>query len=57
MENRIIRFYELHTNKWFHIMNLCLEIIKTQDKSQKYILTHYGKCFFYSMIPNERLKW
>jgi len=46
MENRVFRFYELHNNKWFHIMNLSLEIIKTTDKAQKYMLMKYGSCFF-----------
>jgi len=46
MENRVIRFYELHNNKWFHIMNVSLEIIKTEDKKQKYMLMNYGKYFF-----------
>ena len=42
----MIRFYELHNNKWFHIMNVSLEIIKTEDKKQKYMLMNYGKYFF-----------
>jgi hypothetical protein len=46
MENRVIRFYELHKNKWFHIMNLSLEIIKTDDKKQRSMLMKYGSCFF-----------
>jgi len=48
MENRVIRFYELHQNKWFHIMNLSLEIIKTHDKKQRYMLMKYGSWFFTS---------
>ena len=47
MERRVDRFYELHNNKWFHIMNLTLEIIKTKNKTQKYMLANYGQCFFY----------
>ena len=46
MENRIIRFYELHNNKWFNIMNLSLEIIKTNDIKQKIILMKYGSYLF-----------
>lgn len=53
MENRVLRFYELHKNKWFHIMNLSLEIIKTEDKKQRYMLMNYGPSFFY---PSETLK-
>ena len=49
MENRITRFYELHNNKWFHIMNLSLEIIKTDGVKQKQMLMEYGLCFFYIM--------
>jgi hypothetical protein len=47
MENRVARFYELHNNRWFHIMNLTLEIIKTKDKVQRYMLANYGQDFFY----------
>lgn len=46
MENRVTRFYELHNNRWFHIMNLSLEIIKTEDKHQRYMLAKYGHGFF-----------
>ena len=46
MENRVFRFYELHQNKWFHIMNLILDIIKNPDKNQKYMLMKYGSCFY-----------
>jgi hypothetical protein len=46
MENRVARFYELHNNRWFHIMNLSLEIIKTEDKHQRYMLAKYGHGFF-----------
>lgn len=49
MENRVIRFYELHKNKWFHIMNLSLEIIKTDDKKQRDILMKYGHYLFSKM--------
>jgi hypothetical protein len=47
MENRVLRFHELHKNKWFHIMNLSLEIIKTNDIQQKYILMMYGHYLFF----------
>ena len=46
MENRVARFYELYNNRWFNIMNLSLEIIKTKDKFQRYMLTKYGHHFF-----------
>jgi len=48
----VIRFYELHNNKWFHIMNVSLEIIKTEDKKQKYMLMNYGK-YFFELWPDE----
>ena len=46
MENRILRFYELHNNKWFHIMNWSLDIIKTSDLVQRRMLEKFGNCFF-----------
>jgi hypothetical protein len=46
MEYRVIRFYELHKNKWFLIMNLSLEIIKTTDIKQKNALAKYGRYLF-----------
>lgn len=47
IELRVLHFYRLHNNPWFHRMNLSLEIIKTEDKVQKYMLAHYGSGFFY----------
>jgi hypothetical protein len=47
MENRVKRFYDLHQNKWFHVMNLSLEIIKTADVAQKHMLSMYGAMFFF----------
>ena len=53
MDNRIDRFYELHNNKWFHIMNWSLDIIKTSDKKEKYMMAKYGSCLYFTMIePN-----
>ena len=49
MENRVIRFYELHKNKWFHIMNLSLEIIKIDNTKQRSILMKYGHYLFSNM--------
>ena len=46
MEHRVRRFYELHNNKWFHIMNVSLEIIRIEDKEQKYMIMKYGYVFF-----------
>jgi hypothetical protein len=50
MENRVNRFYELHNNKWFHIMNLTLDIIKINDKKERYMLSKYGCIFYYNMV-------
>lgn len=47
MEQRVRRFYDLHQNKWFHVMNLSLEIIKVKDIGQKHMLGMYGALFFY----------
>jgi hypothetical protein len=47
IEQRIKTFQGLHNNKWFHIMNWSLDIIKTYDKQQRYILTKYGSCFYF----------
>jgi len=47
MENRVKRFYELHQNKWFHVMNVSLEIIKTADIGQKRMLALFGSDLFY----------
>jgi hypothetical protein len=52
MEQRVNRFYELHKNKWFHIMNVSLEIIKIEDNNQKYMLMKYGK-YFFELWPNQ----
>ena len=54
MENRVRRFYDLHNNKWFHIMNLSLEIIKTEDKTQKIMLMRHGHWFFIDAFVNTR---
>jgi len=47
MEERIKRFQELHNNKWFHIMNWNLDIMKTRDKKNRYNLIKYGSCFYF----------
>lgn len=47
IEQRIKTFQDLHNNKWFHIMNWSLDIIKTYDKQQQYILNKYGSCFYF----------
>lgn len=49
MENRVNLFYELHNNKWFHILNLSLDIIKSSDQDHKKMLMRFGPCFYYNM--------
>lgn len=46
MEARVSLFYTLHNNKWFHIMNHVLEVIKTSDPKERNLLIKYGACFF-----------
>jgi len=54
MEERITLFYTLHNNKWFHIMNYTLEVIKTTD--DRAILIKYGYCFFDGLKPISRIQ-
>ena len=49
MENRVARFYELHNNKWFHIMNATIDVIRMIDKKEKCMLIIYGMCFYEGM--------
>lgn len=35
MEERVKRFYELHNNKWFYIMNFNLDVMMERDISEK----------------------
>jgi len=46
MEKRVKLFYELHNNKWFHIMNWSLAVMLA-DKQQKRMITKYGSCFYF----------
>ena len=47
MEQRIKRFQDLHNNKWFHIMNWSLDLMRTTDPAQRLILSKYGSCFYF----------
>jgi hypothetical protein len=47
MEQRVQRFQELHNNKWFHIMNYILDIIKCTDIREKRMLVKYGSCMYF----------
>jgi hypothetical protein len=35
MEERVHMFYKLHNNKWFHIFNFTLEVIKMTNEATK----------------------
>ena len=47
IEERVLRFYELHNNKWFHIMNWNLDIMIMRDKKNRYNLIKFGSCFYF----------
>ena len=46
IELRVRLFYDLHKNKWFHLLNLSLEVIKTTDTSQKIMLSRFATPLF-----------
>lgn len=46
MENRIKRFQDLHNNKWFHIMNWCLDEMRTFNIKNRVMLVKYGREFY-----------
>ena len=50
MEMRVKQFYELHNNKWFHVMNWTIDIINMSDKTKKYWRKKYDpftSCFYF----------
>ena len=50
MEIRVKQFFELHNNKWFHVMNWTIDIIKMSDKTKKYWRQKYDpftSCFYF----------
>jgi hypothetical protein len=47
IEHRIIRFQDLHNNKWFHIMNYNLDVLKSLNTKEKFMLIKYGYCFYF----------
>ncbi len=47
MEQRVRRFQELHNNKWFHIMNWSLDVIRASTPERKRMLIGYGSCFYF----------
>ena len=56
IEYRINRFRELHNNKWFHIMNFNLDVLRSilyiihnskTDPRDIYTLIKYGNVFYY----------
>jgi hypothetical protein len=46
MEQRVFFFYKLHNNKWFHVMNHSLDVIKTTEQEEKRKIEKYGECFY-----------
>lgn len=52
IEYRIDRFRELHNNKWFHIMNFNLDVLRhlsapNINPKDIYTLIKYGNIFYY----------
>jgi hypothetical protein len=47
MEERILRFYNLHNNKWFHIMNWTLDVIRAPTKERKRMIIYYAREFYF----------
>ena len=47
LEERVKLFQKLHQNIWFHKMNYVLDVLKTTDIEQKFMLMKYGQCFYY----------
>jgi len=46
MEERVKRFYKLHNNKWFYLMNFNLDVMMQRDIRKKNSLIQYGGCFY-----------
>ena len=46
IENRVRRFYELHKNKWFHIMNFSLDRMLILDKKEQLYFERYALEFY-----------
>jgi hypothetical protein len=47
IDYRIERFRELHSNKWFHIMNWTLDAMRAVDPENRWALTKYGSVFYF----------
>jgi len=48
IEERVLRFYELHNNKWFHLMNWTLDVIRAPTKERKRMIISYARCFYFT---------
>lgn len=46
IEHRVRLFHDLNKNKWFHIMNYCLDVMKMTDPAQRFMLIKYGRPFY-----------
>jgi hypothetical protein len=47
IEYRIKLFQELHNNKWFYIMNWNLDIIRTVNLKDRFVLINHGSVFYF----------
>lgn len=47
IEHRIKLFQDLHNNKWFHIMNYNLDVLRSLNTKEKHVLIKYGSCFYF----------
>ena len=47
IEYRIKLFQDLHNNKWFHIMNYNLDVLKSLNRKDNCILIKYGSYFYF----------
>jgi len=46
IENRINLFYELHQNKWFHIMNFVITEMLIDNKKERFMHIKYASVFY-----------
>lgn len=46
IEHRIKLFYELHKNKWFHVMNFVITEMLIEDKKERFMHSKYAFVFY-----------
>ena len=54
IDHRINRFAELHSNKWFHVMNWNLDFMKTTNKKDRSTHACFAQCFYMAAAPVEQ---